>query len=97
MIPTTQELAGAVARGWCYPQNSHKEMDADLANAITKELEALFASPQSAPNLAVAMHEIMAEATDDSKEPRNRLQSVYAIAGNALRGVPVSAIEPRKP
>lgn len=33
-----KELRGAVARGWCHPKNSHKEMDADLAEAIVSEI-----------------------------------------------------------
>ncbi len=32
-------IAGAVARGWCSPKNSSKEMDADLAQAITDEVD----------------------------------------------------------
>jgi len=32
------EPLGAIARGWCHPKNSHKEMDADLANAIADEV-----------------------------------------------------------
>ena len=37
---TTEEILGAVARGWCSPKNEKKEMDADLAEAIAKEIEA---------------------------------------------------------
>ncbi|MGI5828478.1 MAG: hypothetical protein ACOX6V_05660 [Patescibacteria group bacterium] len=33
-----KEIAGAVARGWCHPKNSNKEMDSDLAMAIVKEV-----------------------------------------------------------
>ena len=35
------ELLGAIARGWCSPENSHKEMDATLATAIAREVSAL--------------------------------------------------------
>jgi hypothetical protein len=28
----------AVARGWCHPETSHKEMDPDLATAIAGEV-----------------------------------------------------------
>lgn len=28
----------AVARGWCHPKNKHKEMDVDLAEAISYEV-----------------------------------------------------------
>lgn len=34
----------AVARGWCAPENSHKEMDVDLAHAIAREILALTAA-----------------------------------------------------
>jgi hypothetical protein len=30
----------AVARGWCSPENQHKEMDAALAGAIAREVSA---------------------------------------------------------
>jgi hypothetical protein len=31
-------VRGAVARGWCAEANSHKEMDVDLAEAISQEV-----------------------------------------------------------
>lgn len=39
--PSYAELAGAVARGWCSPNNAHKEMDSELAFAITVQVAAL--------------------------------------------------------
>lgn len=33
-----QEVRGAVARGWCHDKNREKEMDSDLAEAITQEV-----------------------------------------------------------
>jgi hypothetical protein len=42
--PTIEEIRGAVARGWCAPVNSHKEMDAELASAIANEVHALLES-----------------------------------------------------
>ncbi len=36
------EIRGAVARGWCSPGNSHKEMDSTLAEAISQEMLKLF-------------------------------------------------------
>ena len=42
------ELLGAIARGWCHPKNSGKEVDADLAAAIAEEIRAILAlRPQS--------------------------------------------------
>ena len=31
-------VRGAVARGWCSPENAHKEMDVHLAEAIAQEV-----------------------------------------------------------
>lgn len=40
--PVTYEtLLGAVARGWCHPENANKEMDATLAIAIADEVLAI--------------------------------------------------------
>ena len=36
------EIAGAVARGYCYVENSKKVLDPDLLKAMGKELEMLF-------------------------------------------------------
>lgn len=33
-----EKILGAVARGWCYPENENKEMDVDLATAIANEV-----------------------------------------------------------
>ncbi len=33
------DILGAVARGWCSPENENKEMDVVLAEAITNEVE----------------------------------------------------------
>jgi len=39
-----EQIVGAVARGWCSPENAHKTMDSVLAMAITKEIETLVKS-----------------------------------------------------
>lgn len=36
-----EEIAEAVARGWCHSANEKKDMDADLAYAITQEIAKL--------------------------------------------------------
>lgn len=41
MVPSREELIGAIARGWCHPVNEHKEMDTDLAEAINIEVRGL--------------------------------------------------------
>lgn len=44
------ELLGAIARGWCHPKNSGKEVDADLAEAIVEEVRAILAlRPHAVP------------------------------------------------
>jgi hypothetical protein len=43
-----EQVRQAVARGWCDPRNSHKQMDVDLADAISAEVVKSF-SP--APDL----------------------------------------------
>ena len=44
-------ILGAIARGWCSPKNSHKEMDTTLAEAIADEvmkvIDAKFTSDNS--------------------------------------------------
>jgi hypothetical protein len=39
-----EDLRGAIARGWCHEVNSHKEMDANLAEAIMWEVEQILKS-----------------------------------------------------
>lgn len=41
--PNHLEICQAVARGWCSPNNEHKEMDEALAFAIAVQVEALLA------------------------------------------------------
>jgi transcription elongation factor Elf1 len=43
-VPSVEDIRGAVARGWCHPDNGHKIMDVDLANAITAEIVAMIAA-----------------------------------------------------
>ena len=49
-----EDLAGAVARGWCAPNNWHKIMDVDLAYAIVDEVEAQIKRDER-PLLGLAM------------------------------------------
>ena len=39
--PTYEEILGAVARGWCSRKNQHKEVDTDLAIAVSNEVSKL--------------------------------------------------------
>ena len=34
-----ERIRGAVARGWCHPDNSSKTLDVDLAEAISQEVK----------------------------------------------------------
>jgi hypothetical protein len=43
-----EQVRQAVARGWCDPRNAHKEMDVDLADAISAEVIESF---RPTPNL----------------------------------------------
>lgn len=43
-VPSLAEIRGAVARGWCSPENERKEMDSDLALAIADEVSQLLAA-----------------------------------------------------
>lgn len=50
-----EAVLGAVARGWCHPENANKEMDATLAIAIADEVLAINRSePTDAQIVAVA-------------------------------------------
>jgi hypothetical protein len=43
------EISGAVARGWCTGGNGHKEMDWQLAQAITEEIRLLLTAAPKPP------------------------------------------------
>ena len=46
--PTRETITGAVARGWGWKRNAHKEMDPDLATAIVDEVMlALVSTPST--------------------------------------------------
>ena len=49
--PALDAIRGAVARGWCSAENSHKEMDTTLALAIANEVAVLLQAPPAAPRV----------------------------------------------
>lgn len=53
--PAGHEIAGAVARGWCYDRNKRKEMDTELASAIAAEVQQLVTRKRLNP-LARGVH-----------------------------------------
>lgn len=65
---TREEIVHAVARGWCDPKNSSKEMDADLANAIVEQVAALTTPDPQGEWVTVPrkMTENMVAAADDA-------------------------------
>ena len=64
---TDEEILGAVARGWCHPDNSGKTMDEALAVAIAHEIRSLYdevMNTVSSPNLGCATtKELLEEVT----------------------------------
>ena len=54
---TAEEVRGAVARGWCHPSNSHKEMDSDLALAISDEVMDMLTDEREVTSIADAIQE----------------------------------------
>lgn len=42
--PDREDVLGAVARGWCHPENARKSMDVDLAVSITDEVMLLLSA-----------------------------------------------------
>lgn len=55
-VVPVEPLTAAIARGWCHPMNSHKEMDPNLvlaiADEVTKWLAAALAQSQPAKETA---------------------------------------------
>lgn len=45
-VPDSSLILQAISRAWCYPLNERKEMDADIAEAATKEISELLAAAQ---------------------------------------------------
>jgi hypothetical protein len=45
-----EDLRGAVARGWCSAENSYKEMDSTLADAIVTEVHAALNAESQKPS-----------------------------------------------
>lgn len=42
-----KEIAGALARGYTYPENEKKVLDSDLINAMAKEVMKVLDQPNS--------------------------------------------------
>ena len=47
-LVTWEDVLGAIARGWAYPENLRKPMDVELAVAIAKEIQDMYTTPPAA-------------------------------------------------
>lgn len=102
--PVTYEtLLGAVARGWCHPENANKEMDAALAAAIANEVMELLLHPQPAqpqperqPVSEQLAHEIWSSAQLAPGEGiEDGVERIAALLGGALNEPTKAQIEAR--
>ena len=71
MTQSMDDLMGAIARGWCTPDNAHKEMDADLAIAIAQEVheyvkKVVLAEREACAQIADKYHIPMSESSADA-------------------------------
>lgn len=55
---TKEQILGAVARGWSHPSNSHKEMDSNLAIAISDEIATMLLSHPPATMQMLSIDEL---------------------------------------
>ena len=64
-------LRGAVARGWCAPENAHKVMDPELAEAIVREVAALAQQPATCDmgELCIGCEPRNADGSCPNKQP----------------------------
>lgn len=84
VVASVAELRGAVARGWCAPENARKEMDVELAEAIAREVGALLArTPASRMYAWLAAHYAIEEGPGRTDRPQyEELREILA----AVRG-----------
>ncbi len=70
------DICGAVARGWCHPENARKEMDSELALAIADEVQRLWGvAPPAQPAQRLTDEQIDELANDGY---RNAAGGIYA-------------------
>jgi len=53
-----EDVLGAIARGWAYPENAQKPMDVQLAVAIAKEIQDMYTTPPAAQRQPLTDEEI---------------------------------------
>ena len=74
-----QTVLEAVSLGWCHPNTSTREMDVDLAQAITDEVMVVLYNPKYAePRLGLATTSELLE------EIRSRIETDYYAGGGGL-------------
>ena len=81
------EIRKAVRQGWCYPKTKHKEMDKDLAEAITLSVLQLFRFiEEQNQKLKEALEKIKAFDVYTNKDSYRRLaDKIFTITDEALK------------
>jgi hypothetical protein len=80
--PTDLELLlGAIARGWCHPENAHKVMDEELAEAIADEVLPMLVLIRSERD---RYSEALEDIVQFEHEEMGREGHVWAVARRAL-------------
>lgn len=79
---TTAKFREAIARGWCAKNNSHKEMDVDLAEGILDEILPV------ARSLIADEREVCAKIADAGRkdDPEKEVWLVAFDIANSIRG-----------
>ena len=87
--PSRADIMGAVARGWCSPNNAGKEVDAELAFAITVQVMALLepaALARNADQRAQLAQAIERERLANMRADQAEEAYATTLAGNAPSG-----------
>ena len=94
---TKEEILGAVARGWCTPENSHKEVDVVLGEAITNEIVlALDKSVLSEDNLFERIWQAIKHWDIDNGKTIEGCGGYAGVTGDDIRTIIAAIAEPAK-
>lgn len=96
---TPEQIAQAVARGWCHPSNTGKALDVELATAIAREVQKVVVGAPGA-GLAAVLDELeeflegQQDVVDGSygEQRPNRAMSLLADLQRARRARPADAL-----
>ena len=99
-LVTWEDVLGAIARGWAYPENVRKPMDVELAVAIAKEIQDMYTTPPAAQpavqepdaygyasRLAVAIWEQHYKGVAPQWKPLDDLMGVLTQIDNMTAGL----------